>query len=145
MQTFYHFELETKKQFELVNVTALLTSAVTSSGLVSGIGVVFSPHTTASIRLTHDEPLLMQDIMKALNRIVPQDVSYGHDLFEVRQHVAVNERSNGHAHVESFLLGGSESLIIDQGKLVLGEKQSVFFVELDGGRDRDFYFKISGN
>ncbi len=139
-----HIQLETKKQFELVNITAQVTAALAESGIASGLAVVYCPHTTAAIRINHDEPLLAQDIMKALYRLVPTDVSYSHDLFEVRQEVAVNERSNGHAHVKSYLLGDSESFIIDQGKLILGEKQSIFFVELDGGRRRNYYVKLIG-
>ena len=56
----------------------------------------------AAITINHNEPLLMQDIMKTLYRLVPIDQSYSHDLFEVRQNVAPNERSNGHAHVKLF-------------------------------------------
>jgi len=59
--------------------------------------------------------------------------------------VAPNERSNGHAHVKSFLLGSSESLIVEKGQLLLGEKQSLFFVEMDGGRNREVRLKIIGN
>jgi secondary thiamine-phosphate synthase enzyme len=114
------------------------------SSVKRGFIVVFCPHTTASVRLNHNEPLLMQDMMKTLYRLVPLDVSYSHDLFEVRQNVAPNERSNGHAHVKSFLLGSSENLIVENSQLVLGEKQSVFFLELDGGRNRKVHIKIVG-
>jgi secondary thiamine-phosphate synthase enzyme len=139
-----HVELVTKKQFELIDVTAAVADAVSKSGIIAGVAVVYNPHTTAAIRVNHNEPLLIQDIMKTLYRLVPLDVSYSHDLFEVRQQVAVNERSNGHAHVKSFLLGSSETFIVDQGKLLLGEKQSIFFAELDGGRNRDYYIRIMG-
>lgn len=140
-----HVTLVTKKQFELVDITAALKQAVTESSVKAGLAVVFNPHTTAAIRVTHNEPLLVQDIMKTLYRLVPLDVSYSHDLFEIRSEVAVNERSNGHAHVKSFLLGASETFVIENGQVVLGAKQSVFFVELDGGRDRDYYLKIFGD
>jgi secondary thiamine-phosphate synthase enzyme len=136
--------LQTKKQFEIVDITNHVRQAVIDSKLSSGIAVVFCPHTTAAIRLNHNEPLLMQDLMKALYRLVPIDTSYSHDLFEVRQNVAPNERSNGHAHVKSFLLGSSETLVIEKGDLSLGGKQSLFFVELDGGRKREVYLKLMG-
>ena len=137
--------LQTKKQFELVDVTSYVQSAVIDSGIKEGMLTVFCPHTTAAVRLNHNEPLLMQDIMKTLYRLVPLDISYSHDLFEVRQNVAPNERSNGHAHVKAFLLGSSESLIVEKGQLQLGGKQSVFFVEFDGGRDRELRLKILGD
>ena len=136
--------LETKKQFELVDVTSYIQNAVTDAGIKEGMVTVFCPHTTASVRLNHNEPLLIQDIMKTLYRLVPLDISYSHDLFEVRQNVAPNERSNGHAHVKAFLLGSSESLIVEKGRIVTGPMQSLFFVELDGGRERELKVKVIG-
>jgi secondary thiamine-phosphate synthase enzyme len=138
------FELETNKQFELIDITDKVLAAVSESGLTQGQALVFAPHTTASIRLNHNEPLLIQDIMKMLYRLSPVDINYAHDIFEIRENVAVGERSNGHAHVKAFLLGSSEAIPFVEGGLVLGDRQSVFFVELDGGRKRDFYVQVSG-
>ena len=138
-------QIETKKQFEIVEITTHVKQAVLESKALDGIAVVFCPHTTAAVRINHNEPLLLQDIMKTLYKLVPIDVSYSHDLFEVRQNVVANERSNGHAHVKSFLLGSSESLIVEKGQLLLGAKQSIFFVELDGGRSREVFIKITGD
>ena len=136
--------LETKKQFEVIDITSHVKAAVAEAKIKSGLAVIFCPHTTASVRLNHNEPLLMQDILKSLYRLVPIDISYSHDLFEVRQNVAPNERSNGHAHVKAFLLGSSETLIIENSQLLLGGKQSLFFVEFDGGRSREVFVKIMG-
>lgn len=143
-QFFKTLELATNKQFQLLNITDQINKFVAESGITAGTVTVFCPHTTASVRVNHDEPLLVQDIMKAVYRLVPLDMSYGHDLFEMREQVAINERSNGQAHVKSFLFGSSESFIIEQGKILLGEKQSIFFVEFDGGRPRKAHVKIIG-
>jgi len=143
-QLFKKISLETKKQFELVDVTEKVADCVREAGVVSGIALVYSPHTTAAIRLNHNEPLLIQDMMKSLYHLIPIDVSYSHDLFEMRQNVGVNERSNGHAHVKAFWFGSSETVAVEQSKLMLGEKQSIFFIEFDGGRSRDFWVKILG-
>ena len=145
MQSFFKsLKLETKKQFELLDVTAAIKEVVTESKVSDGLVTVFCPHTTASVRLNHNEPLLFQDILKNLYDLVPVDANYSHDLFEIRQSTTPNERSNGHAHVKAFLLGSSENLIIEKGGLILGEKQSLFFVELDGGRQRQLHIKILG-
>lgn len=141
---FSKISLETKKQFEIVDITGHIQKTVIDSKVKSGLLTVFCPHTTAAIRLNHNEPLLIQDIMKTLYKLVPIDVSYSHDLFEVRQTVTPNERSNGHAHVKTFILGSSETLIVEKGAAMLGGKQSVFFVEFDGGRPREIYLKIVG-
>jgi secondary thiamine-phosphate synthase enzyme len=145
MKSYLHkLQLETKRQFELVDITESVKKCVKDFGVKEGIITVFCPHTTAGIRINHNEPLLIQDIMKSLYKIVPIDVSYSHDIFEIRQNVSANERSNGHAHVKSFLLGSSENLIIEKNQIILGQKQSIFFVELDGGRGREVYIKIIG-
>ena len=141
---FKKIQLETKKQFEIIDITEKVRAVVGESLIQNGIVVITCPHTTASIRLNHSEPLLMQDIMKMLYRLVPIDISYSHDLFEVRQNIAPNERSNGHAHIKAFILGSSESLIVENSQLLLGTKQSVFFIELDGGRVRECNIKVLG-
>lgn len=136
--------LETKKQFEIVDITQQILIATNEANVKEGVVTIFCPHTTASVRVNHNEPLLMQDVMKTLYRLVPLDISYGHDLFEVRQNVAPNERSNGHAHIKAFLTGNSENLLIENHELILGKMQSVFFVDFDGGRSREVLIKIIG-
>lgn len=136
--------LESKKQFELIDLTGKVGEVLNSSGITNGTVTVFSPHTTAAIKLNHNEPLLIQDIMKMLYRIVPVDINYSHDLFEIRTGIEAGERSNGHAHVKAFLLGSSETIPVADKKMMLGDRQSIFFVELDGGRMRDVVVQIVG-
>lgn len=137
-------EVTSNKQFELIDITGQVSEVVAGSGVKTGMALIYNPHTTASVRLTHNEPMLVQDIMKMLYRAVPLEENYSHDLFEMRTEVEVNERSNGHAHVKSFLLGSSQTIPIMAGKLALGAKQTLFFVECDGGRKRDFQVVIYG-
>lgn len=136
--------LETKTQFEMINITDRVRQVLIKSELRSGVVTVFAPHTTAAIRINHDEPLLQQDIMKMFYRLVPIDVSYAHDFFEIRTEARADERSNGHAHLKAFLLGSSEAIPVSRGKMVLGERQSIFFVEFDGGRKRRAVIEIFG-
>ena len=138
------FELETNKQFDAIDVTEHILEVISSSGIKNGSVLVFAPHTTAAIKINHNEPLLLQDLMKMLHRLVPVDINYAHDIFEIRENVAVGERSNGHAHVKAFLLGSSETVPVTDGGLMLNERQSVFFVELDGGRKRSFVVQVTG-
>ena len=136
--------VETKTQFEIVDITSDVAAVVKDSGVKEGVAVIFAPHTTAAIRLNNFEPLLIQDIMKMLYRTAPVDINYSHDLFEIRAQLQPDERSNGHAHVKSFLLGASESVPVVDGELALGERQSIFFVELDGGRKRRVVVQVLG-
>lgn len=145
MATFHKLvEVMSHKQFELIDITSHAKSALTESGIKQGMALIYNPHTTASIRLNHNEEMLQQDIMKMLYKTVPIEDSYGHDVFEMRSEVDTNERSNGHAHVKTFLLGSSETLPVIDGQLAIGKKQSLFFVECDGGRARDFSILIYG-
>lgn len=137
-------EFETKTQFEILDITGEVRNFLEKSRAKTGLCVVFSPHTTAGVRINHNEPLLKQDIMKMLYRLAPIEMNYAHDFFEMRNKVKPDERSNGHAHVKAFLLGESEAIPISKGKLLLGERQSIFFVELDGGRKRRVIIQILG-
>lgn len=136
--------LTTQRQFEIVDVSKQVTDAIKQSKIKNGIVSVFSTHTTASIRINHLEPLLLQDIMKTMYRLAPLEGNYAHDFFEIRNEVQANERSNGHAHVKAFLLGSSETIPVSDQKMLLGFRQSVFFVELDGGRARNFTVTVIG-
>lgn len=136
--------ITTKQQFEIVDITQQVERVVEESGVRDGLVVVGVNHTTASIRLNHFEPMLLQDIHRIVHRLVPQDENYNHDLFELRQNVSPDERTNGHAHIKAFLLGSSENVIVESGKLLLGARQSILFVELDGSRKREFYVKVIG-
>lgn len=136
--------LKSKRQFELIDITAKVKNILDSSGINNGTVTVFTPHTTAAVRINHNEPLLIQDILKMIYRLVPVDINYSHDIFEIRSGVDANERSNGHAHVKAFLLGSSETIPVMDKKMAMGERQSIFFIELDGERERQVMVAISG-
>jgi secondary thiamine-phosphate synthase enzyme len=145
MKTFTSkLNLKTQKQFEIIDITSKVAESVKSAGITSGTVTVFAPHSTASIKINHYEPLLLQDLMKTLYRLVPVDLTYAHDAFESRLGVAAEERSNGHAHVKAFLLGASEIVPIEKAKMLLGPRQNIFFVELDGGRARSVLVTVMG-
>jgi len=137
-------QLTTTTQFELLDLTGDVKKALAASKIKNGQILIFTPHTTASVRINHFEPLLKQDIMKFLYRIAPVDLNYAHDFFEIRTEARADERSNGHAHVKAFLLGASETVPIEKGQMLLGQRQSIFFVELDGGRKRTVIIQVIG-
>ena len=143
-QYFSEIELSTKQQFEVLDISGFVKEAIEKSGVKEGVAVITTPHTTAAIRLNHFEPLLIQDLFNTTYSLVPMTKSYSHDLFELRQNISAQERSNGHAHVKAFLLGTSETLVISDSAPLLGKFQNILFVELDGGRQRRFYIKIIG-
>ncbi len=137
-------EITTSKQFEIFDITKNVAKVVSDSKIKNGIVTIFAPHTTASIRINHFEPLLLQDIMKTMYRLAPMESNYAHDFFEIRTEIASGERSNGHAHVKAFLMGASQTVPVVDAKMTLGHRQSVFLVEVDGGRKRNYIVTVMG-
>ena len=137
-------EKESKSQIEFIDITQDVEEAVTASGVKNGQVLVFSPHSTASIAINENEPLLLQDFQRLLYKLVPIDERYSHDLFELKRAVRSDGRSNGHSHCKDFLLGASETVPVEDGKMLLGEHQNIFFVEMDGARKRSIVVQIMG-
>ena len=135
---------ESISQIEFIDITIDVEEVLSASGVRDGQVLVFSPHSTAGIAINEDESLLLQDFQRLLYRLVPIDERYSHDLFELKRIVRSDGRSNGHSHCKAFLLGASEVIPIADGKLLLGEHQNIFFVEMDGARKRDIIIQVTG-
>ena len=82
--------------------------------------------------------------MRILYKLAPMDDRYSHDLFEIRKTSKSDGRSNGHAHCKSFLMGVSQTIPIEKGKLLVANTQSIFAVEFDGARKRDVVVQVMG-
>lgn len=146
MKTFRQkINLESTTQIEFLDITEKVEETVEKSGIREGQVLVYSPHTTGSIVVNHNEPMLIQDFMRVLYRLVPVSDRYSHDLFEINRSNVSDGRSNGHSHCKAMLLGTSQSLPLEKGRLILTEKQSIFFVEMDGARKREVIIQIIGN
>jgi len=137
-------EFETKTQIEFVNITEKVAEVVEKSGVREGQVTIFSPHTTMSVTINHDEPLLLQDFMRVLYKAAPVDDQYTHDLFELRRGTRSDGRSNGHSHCKALFLGSSETVPVERGHLLLTDLQTVFAVEFDGSRKRDVIVQVIG-
>ena len=109
-----------------------------------GMVPVQSRHTTAAVLVNENEPLLLQDFEDLLRRWAPPDAHYRHNDLEAREGAPADERPNGHSHAQALLLGASVCLNVAEGRLDLGEWQSVFLVELDGPRDRTLSVQVLG-
>ena len=117
--------VKTNKQTEFVDITARVQSAVSENGIKNGLCMVYVPHTTAAVTINESaDPAVKSDILKVLNSIVPWKADYRH------------MEGNSPAHVKSTLVGASEMIAVENGKLVLGTWQGIFFCEFDGPRNR---------
>ena len=137
-------DLESKAQIEFMDITDRVQAIIDRSGVREGQVLVYVPHTTMGVAINHNESMLLQDFMRVLYKIVPVDDQYSHDLFELRRESTADGRSNGHSHCKSILLGNSETIPVEKGKLLLTERQTIFAVEFDGSRTRDVFIQVIG-
>lgn len=137
-------KLQSASQIEFMDITDKVDEVVAKSGVREGQVLIYSPHTSASIVVNHNEPMLIQDFMRILYKLVPIGDRYSHDLFEIGKSTSSDGRSNGHSHCKAMLLGVSQTLPIEKSKVSITEKQSIFFVEMDGARSRDVIIQIIG-
>jgi secondary thiamine-phosphate synthase enzyme len=137
-------EIKSTSQIEFVDITNQVDEVVASSGIREGQVLVFSPHTSASIVVNHNESMLIQDFMRVLYRLVPVSDRYSHDLFEIGRSKTSDGRSNGHSHCKAMLLGVSATLPIEKGKMLLTERQNIFMAEMDGARTREIIVQVIG-
>jgi secondary thiamine-phosphate synthase enzyme len=137
-------QIKSESQIEFIDITDKVEEIVENSGIREGQVLIYSPHTSAGIIINHNEPMLLQDFMRVLYRIVPLGDRYSHDLFELKKNQISDGRSNGHSHCKTMLLGTSESVPLDGGKMLITERQSIFLAEMDGSRSRDVVVQVIG-
>ena len=125
------FQLRTSAQTEFIDITHSVQEAVKKAGMKDGICIIFIPHTTAAVTINENaDPSVIHDILMELNKIVPFKDQYHH------------MEGNSPAHIKASLVGCSEIVFVESGKLVLGTWQGIFFCEFDGPRSRKVQVKI---
>jgi squalene-hopene/tetraprenyl-beta-curcumene cyclase len=141
----YCIKVESEKAPEFIDITHRVRECVAESKVMHGFAVVYSRHTTAAIKINENEPLLLEDMEKFLERISPRNGSYRHNDFTIRT-VNMNEDEcpNGHAHCQHLLLGTSETIPIVEGIMQFGRWQSIFLIELDHARPREVVVQVLG-
>ena len=123
--------IRTHSQSELMDITPLVKDVVDKSKIENGVCYIFVPHTTAGITINENaDPSVREDILMELDKLVPWQGNYTH------------MEGNAAAHIKASLVGSSETIPIEKGKLALGTWQGVFFAEFDGPRRREVWVKI---
>ena len=123
--------ISTTARTALLDVTGQVQQAVRESGIKNGICLIFVPHTTAGITINENaDPDVKQDILTALDRLVPARGDYRH------------LEGNSPAHIKASLVGSSLAIPVEDGRLVLGTWQGITFCEFDGPRQRNLVVKI---
>lgn len=137
-------ELRTEHRVQFIDVTELVAERVRRSGIGHGLVCVQTRHTTTAVVVNENEPLLIEDAKRMLERLAPRDARYGHNQLHRRRDAAPDESRNGDAHCRALLLGSSETLAVVDGALQLGRWQRIFLVELDGPRLRTSCIVVMG-
>jgi len=124
------FTLRTERE-SFHNITPQVAKAVSESGVKDGVCVVFCPHTTAGITINENtDPDVARDLLLGLKSAFPDRPAFRH------------MEGNSAAHLKASCTGASETVIIKDGRLLLGMWQGIYFCEFDGPRSRMFYIKI---
>lgn len=123
--------VKTGRREVLVNITREVTEAVSTTGVKDGVAIVYCPHTTGAITIQEAaDPDVALDISNTLTTIVPYEGDYRH------------AEGNSDSHLKAALVGSSDMIPIEDGRLRLGTWQGIFFCEFDGPRDRKVLVKV---
>ncbi|MGZ3579464.1 MAG: secondary thiamine-phosphate synthase enzyme YjbQ [Syntrophales bacterium] len=124
-ETMKQFAVRTNTMAEMIDITDRIRILVKESRIKSGVCHVFVPHTTAAVTINENaDPDVPRDILTELGKIIPFNDHYRH------------VEGNSAAHIKASIVGASETVFIENGDLVLGTWQSIFFCEFDGPRSR---------
>ena len=125
------FEIKTERHTQLKKITAEVEQLISESGCTNGVCYVYVPHTTAGVIINEgDDPDVARDIETTLDRIVPHTANYRH------------AEGNADSHIKAALTASTATIFIEDGELVLGRWQGIFFCEFDGPRRREVRVKI---
>jgi secondary thiamine-phosphate synthase enzyme len=123
--------VKTDRREQMIDVTSEVQKEVADSGIKSGMVVCFAAHTTAAVTINENaDPDVTRDILYKLNKEIPKDEGYHHG------------EGNSDSHIKSSLVGASEMVLIEDGRLVLGRWQGIYFCEFDGPRQRKMLVKV---
>jgi secondary thiamine-phosphate synthase enzyme len=123
--------VRSSRREEMIDVTTQVRAAVRRTGVDAGLAIIYCPHTTAAVTIQENaDPDVRTDLIGHLVRLIPQDAGFRHS------------EGNADGHIKSSLVGSSQMVPIDGGKLCLGTWQAVFFCEFDGPRDRRLQVKV---
>ncbi|MCH2446860.1 MAG: secondary thiamine-phosphate synthase enzyme YjbQ [Candidatus Marinimicrobia bacterium] len=123
--------MKTNERVDLVDISSQVANEVKTSGVTTGTVTVYVPHTTCGVTINESaDPDVARDIKTHLAKLVPQNGDFKH------------YEGNSDSHIKTSMIGSSENIFIENGKLVLGMWQGIFLCDFDGPRTRKVYMKI---
>ncbi|HXX58248.1 MAG TPA: secondary thiamine-phosphate synthase enzyme YjbQ [Thermodesulfovibrionales bacterium] len=126
-----YINVKSRTRNEFIDISDKIQEAIKEEGITSGICYIYVPHTTAGVTINEGADTSVQrDVQSAFSKLIPVEADYYH------------REGNADAHIKSTLVGVSEFVFIDEGKLLLGTWQAVYFCEFDGPRHRRVAIKL---
>ena len=127
-----HETVNSAARNQMIDITARVAAIVQQRGVKEGYAIIFVAHTTAGCTIQENaDPDVQSDLLTKLERLIPQmETYYQHD------------EGNSDSHLKTALLGNSVTVLIENGRLVLGRWQGIYLVEFDGPRERRVEIKI---
>ena len=127
-------ELETSKRVQIIDISRNIDAALAESGLRKGLVNIYSKHSTSAIFINENESGLLEDYQNLIQTLIPTGNNYKHDRID----------NNADSHLRSFIIGNNETIPFENGSMDLGTWQSVFFLDMDGPRNRRITLTIMG-
>jgi len=127
-------ELETSKRVQIIDISRNIDAALAESGLRKGLVNIYSKHSTSAIFINENESGLLEDYQNLIQTLIPTGNNYKHDRID----------NNADSHLGSFIIGNNETIPFENGSMDLGTWQSVFFLDMDGPRNRRITITIMG-
>lgn len=126
------FTINSSRKQEVIDITEKVKEIVSQSKIKEGLCVVYTPHSTAGIVVNENwDPHINLDFLDALSDLIPAG-KWRHDQVD----------DHGDAHIKAAIIGPSKTLIIEDGKLVLGKWQNIMLADFDGPRKREVNLQV---
>ena len=123
--------VKTGHRTQMIDITSQVRQAVQKTGIRDGLVHVYSMHTTAAVTINENaDPAVETDILNTINKVIPFDDNFRH------------MEGNSAAHIKVSLFGPSELIPLEDGQMILGTWQGIFFCEFDGPRTRRVNVKV---
>ncbi len=134
-------KLQTRQSEEALNITPQVEDVVAKSGVRNGVVNVMTSHTSSGLLVTEGIPCLEEDILTHFSRLLPEDADYHH-----RRYLDFDGRLgfNADAHLKSVIGGIGCMFPIEDGKIVKGSRQTIYFMEYDGPLERTYFVQVLG-
>lgn len=123
--------ISSSKEDEMIDITSRISLMLKEAQVTTGRITLFVPHTTAAITINENaDPDVKTDMLLGLHKAFPKNKDYLH------------YEGNSHSHIKSSVIGVEQTILVENGAMMLGTWQGIYFMEFDGPRSRKLIVRI---